>query len=110
VHKGVHDTVLASDGSSQRLRQRFRVFGLPKTDEIEVTLSSEGHVVQDFLSGDLAGGPERTHLTAAIRAPLHGMNRVIAPLVKRVVDKLTDQALEEDRVDLEQRGYHPPSS
>lgn len=117
VHKSIEYTLLEYTAQGQRLRSRLRVLGLPKTDEIVVRLDDQGVVEQKFVKGDFAGGTLRvqfrdagsgaTHLTARFDVPLRGLNRLLKPLVKRVLSKLTDQAIEEDRVDLEQWGYAP---
>jgi hypothetical protein len=74
-------------------------------------------VVQEFVKGDFAGGriqvsftPQGsgTHLVAVLDVPLRGLNRLLRPLIARVVDQLTVQAIEEDRRDLE-GGYQPPA-
>ena len=117
VHKGVHYTVLAR-GAQTRIRSRFKVLGMPKQDEILVYEDHQGNVVQEFVRGDFEGGtltirfreeaPERTHLSATFDVPARGMNRLMKPIVRSVIGKLADQAIEEDRVDLEQGGYSPP--
>jgi hypothetical protein len=119
VHKGVAYTVLERHGAQQRVRSQFRVYGLPKTDEIIVYQDDDGAVVQDFVHGDFAGGRIRvsfapagtgTRVTATLDVPLRGVNRLLRPLLERVVGKLTTQAIEEDRIDMEQHGYQPPSA
>lgn len=116
VHAGVHYTVLAR-GPRQRVRSRFKVLGLPKEDELFVYADAAGTVVQEFVKGDFAGGtikvhfepdgPSRTRLRANFDVPARGLTRVLAPLVRRVLSKLADQAIEEDRRDLEEGGYAP---
>jgi hypothetical protein len=120
VHKGITYTVIERRGALQRVRQEFKVLGMPKRDEIEVGISPDGHVVQKFLRGDFAGGrleihfvadgDQRTKVTASLRAPLRGVNRLLAPIIRRVAGKLADQTIEEDRVDLEQYGYTPAAA
>jgi polyketide cyclase/dehydrase/lipid transport protein len=117
VHRGVDYTVLERLGAQQRVRSKFRVYGMPKVDEILVYPDAEGAVVQDFVRGEFAGGrirvtftpdgPTTTRLEATLDVPLRGVNRLIKPLLRRVVEQLTVQALEEDRRDLE-NGYQPP--
>ena len=117
VHRGVHYIVLSRQGDTQRVQQKFRVFGMPKTDELLASQAADGSVVHEFVKGDFAGGnitvrfvpdgPARTRLEATLTAPLRGINRLIAPLLRRVVAQLTAQSLEEDRRDLEEHGYMP---
>ena len=117
VHAGVHYTVLERQRPKQRVRSKFKVFGMPKVDEVVVQADAQGNVVQEFVKGDFAGGriqvsfaPQGTgtHLVATLDVPLRGLNRLLRPLIARVVDQLTLQALEEDRRDLE-GGYQPPA-
>lgn len=114
VHKGVRYTVLGVEDGKQRVRQEFKVLGMPKKDELLV-YERDGSVIQDFVEGDFAGGrlrvdftevePGRTALHARIKAPLRGLNRLLAPLITRMVRKLADQAIDEDIHDLEKAGY-----
>ena len=116
VHKGVHYTILDEAGDTCRVRQKFKVMGMTKVDELELRRRADGAVVQDFIAGDFAGGtltiqftPDGTgtKLHADFDFPLRGFNRVIAPIILRTVKKLAAAALEEDRVDLEQGRYEP---
>jgi len=115
VHRGVKYAIVKEEADRLQITQDFRVLGLPKHDEIVLYATRDGRVVQEFLRGDFAGGGielsfqaqgEGTHLEAVLRAPLRGMNRLLAPVIAWQVGKITDRALEEDRIDLE-RGYQP---
>ena len=90
--------------------------GMKKRDELVLYATPDGRVIQEFLAGDFAGGGielhiradgDGTELEAVLTAPLRGLNALLRPLIKRTVEKLVDQALEEDRIDLEERGYQP---
>jgi len=115
VHRSITYTLLASEGEQRRVRQQFKVLGLPKTDELLVAPSADGAVVQSFEKGDFAGGslvfrftslPEGgTRITAQLDAPLRGMNLLMAPLLPTIVAGLVDTGLEEDRLDLQT--YNP---
>lgn len=115
VHRGIEYTILDEGAASCRVRQKFKVLGMTKVDELE--LSREGdRVVQKFLAGDFAGGTltitftpdgSGTKLHADFDFPLRGVNRLLKPVIFRTVKKLAAQALEEDRVDLERGAYQP---
>ena len=117
VHQGVHYTILDERGDHCRVRQEFKVLGLTKVDELVLRLAGDGAVVQDYAKGDFAGGTltlrfaedgaDATRLHAELDVPLRGLNRLLKPIILRTVKKLTAQALEEDRVDLEERSYQP---
>jgi uncharacterized membrane protein len=49
--------------------------------------------------------PSTTEVTADIRLPRTGLRKVIAPLLRRMLRSGFARALEEDRIDLEERGY-----
>jgi hypothetical protein len=115
VHQGIRYTILAEEPGRLRLTQDFKVLGMPKRDEIILYTTPDGCVRQDFLSGDFAGGSievrfeddgPATRLYARLRAPLRGAMALLRPVIRWQVSKLTDQALEEDRRDLE-GGYQP---
>lgn len=115
IHKGVKYAIVKEEPGRVRLIQDFRVLGMPKHDELVLYATRDGRVVQEFVRGDFAGGGielsfreqgEGTRLDAVLRAPLRGMNRLLAPVIKWQVGKITDRALEEDRADLE-NGYEP---
>jgi hypothetical protein len=116
VHQGVRYQILEEQPGRLRLTQDFKVLGMAKHDEVVLYATSDGRVVQEFLIGDFAGGgielrfeplgDDGTILRAVLRAPLRGMNALMAPLIKWQVGKITDRALEEDRRDLE-GGYQP---
>lgn len=117
VHPGIAFTILGREGARQRIQSKFKVMGLPKTDESWLGYDAAGVLVQEFTKGDFAGGTikikftpegkEATRLEASLDFPLRGINRLMAPLVRRVVTQLSDKALEEDKRDLEQGGYQP---
>jgi hypothetical protein len=116
VHQGVHYTILREEPHRLRLTQEFRVLGLKKKDELVLYPTADGRVVQEFLAGDFAGGgielrfhpeDEGTRLEATLTAPLRGVNVLLRPIIRRKVEQLTEQALEEDRRDLDERGYEP---
>lgn len=111
VHRSIRYTVLPSDPGERRVRQNFKVLGLPKQDELVVRTTPEGNVLQTFELGDFAGGTllfaftplagGSTRITARVDAPLRGLNLLMAPLLPTIVGSLVETGLEEDRVDLQ---------
>jgi hypothetical protein len=53
-------------------------------------------------------GPTETEVVLDVRAPATGLRRLSAPLLRGLVRQGFARALEEDRVDLEERGYPRP--
>jgi hypothetical protein len=98
-----------------RFRGRRRVFGILQEDEIEVVRRADGSSTLRSLSGSNAGllvsqafepaGPDRTRVRITVEMPLKGALRLLAPLVRIGLQRDLATALEEDRIDLEERGY-----
>jgi hypothetical protein len=98
-----------------RFTGRRRVLGMLQEDEIEVLRHSDGSSTLRSLSGSNAGllvtqtfesvGPESTRVRTTVELPLNGMLRLLAPLVRIGLQRDVAAALEEDRIDLEERGY-----
>lgn len=98
-----------------RFTARRRVFGMLQEDEIEVLRRTDGSSTLRSLSGSNAGllitqefesvSPDRTRVRITVEMPLKGMLRILAPLVRIGLQRDVATALEEDRVDLEERGY-----
>ena len=92
-----------------------RVFGMLQEDEIEVARDADGNSTLRSLSGSNAGllikqrfeaeGPDRTCVHFTIEYPVRGMLRLLTPLVRMGLQRDLRIGLEEDRIDLEERGY-----
>jgi len=92
-----------------------RVFGMLQEDEIEVSRGADGNSTFRSVSGSNAGllstqrfeadGPDRTRVFLTIEYPVRGILRLLAPLVRLGLQRDVATALEEDRIDLEERGY-----
>jgi hypothetical protein len=78
----------------------------------------DGKVVNRCLEGANQGmvntfsfretGPSRTEVVVDVSLPRTGARRLFAPILRGLLRRGFDQALEEDRVDLEERGYPRP--
>ncbi len=53
---------------------------------------------------------ESTWIVATAVAPVRGLKRLLRPLLAVALRKLGEQALEEDRADLEEGNYQPPAT
>lgn len=94
---------------------RRRVFGMLQEDEIEVSRRIDGSSTLRSLSGSNAGllitqafepmGADRTRVRTTVDLPLRGMLKLFGPLVRMGLQRDLATGLEEDRVDLEERGY-----
>lgn len=78
----------------------------------------EGDVVNRCLQGANAGmvntfsfrevGPSTTEVVVEVRVPKTGIRRWLAPILRTLLRRGFARALEEDRADLEERGYPRP--
>jgi len=94
---------------------RRRVLGMLQEDEIEVLRDSNGNSTLRSLSGTNAGllitqrfealGLEKTRVHTTVEYPVRGLLRMLSPLLRIGLQRDLATALEEDRIDLEERGY-----
>jgi hypothetical protein len=94
---------------------RRRVFGALQEDENEVVRHPDGNSTLRSLSGANAGltikqtfeaqGPERTLVRVEVNLPVRGLFRLLSPLLRIGIQRDLAVALEEDRIDLEERRY-----
>ena len=94
---------------------RRRVFGMQQEDEIEVRRGPDGTSTLRSVSGSNAGllitqtfaaeGMNATRVQTKVEMPVKGLLRLLAPLVRMGLKRDLETALEEDRRDLEERGY-----
>ena len=98
-----------------RFTGRRRVLGVQQEDDIEVVRHGDGSSTLHILSGSNAGllitqtfeavDKDRTRVRTKVELLLKGMLALFAPLVRIGLQRDVDKALEEDRIDLEERGY-----
>jgi hypothetical protein len=115
VHRGVTFTVLSDSAAECRYRHEVRVAGLRQVGEVILTRAADGSQTNLFTSGSNAGmkiihtfhpdGADATVATVTIELPLRGRRSLLAALVRRIVRRDLARGLEEDRLDLEERGY-----
>ena len=115
VHADLDVSNVRAQEGGCRFTGRRRIFGMLQEDEIEVLRRANGSSTLRSLSGSNAGllitqefesvGPDRTRVRTTVEMPLNGMLRFLAPLVRMGLQRDLATALEEDRVDLEERGY-----
>lgn len=115
VHADLDVSNVRAQEGGCRFTGRRRVFGMLQEDEIEVLRRANGSSTLRSLSGSNTGllitqefesvGPDRTRVRTTVEMPLNGMLRFLAPLVRIGLQRDVATALEEDRVDLEERGY-----
>ena len=115
VHADLEVSNVRPQEGGCRFTGRRRVFGILKEDEIEVMRRGDGNSTLRSLSGSNAGllitqtfesvGTDRTRVRTTVEMPLKGMLKFLSPLVRIGLQRDLATALEEDRIDLEERGY-----
>ncbi|HYC42515.1 MAG TPA: hypothetical protein VEB70_05965 [Noviherbaspirillum sp.] len=115
VHPDLTFTILSEQDEVCRFRQEVRLMGLKQADEIVQTRLPDGSIDSEVVAGTNQGmrmlqtfrqeGPEATTVKIRIEVPVSGVKKWFKPLFKAAVDSTLKKAFEEDRVDLEQRGY-----
>ncbi len=86
-----------------------------QSDDIEVAQRADGNSTLRSVGGANKGllitqtfeavAADRTRVRTTVELPFPGMLFFLAPLVRMGLQRDVEAALEEDRVDLEQRGY-----
>ena len=115
VHKGFQVSNVRPSATGCTYTGRRRVFGVLQEDEFEVRVNPDGGSIMRSITGPNAGttikqtfeslGPEKTRVRLEVDMPLKGVFRLLAPLMRVGIQQDLKSALEEDRIDLEERGY-----
>lgn len=115
VHAGLQVSNVRPQPNGCRFTGRRRVFGMLQEDEIEVAQTPDGNSTLRSISGTNVGllisqafeaiDADRTRVRTTVEMPVDGVMKLLAPLVRIGLERDLASALEEDRYDLEQRGY-----
>jgi hypothetical protein len=115
VHADLEVTNVRPQNGGCLCTGRRRVFGMLQENELEVVRLADGSSTLRSVSGSNAGllitqtfesvGADRTRVRTTVELPMKGLLRLLAPLVRAGVQRDLAKALEEDRFDLEERGY-----
>jgi hypothetical protein len=118
VHPDIKFTVLSEDADSCRFRQEVKVVGMLQTDEVVQRRNVDGSLSWEVVDGTNKGmriyqgftpvSAQATMVTFRAEAPATGIKRVLKPLFEIAIRKAVEKGFEEDRVDLEERGYGAP--
>jgi len=115
VHPDITFTVLSDSGDECRFRQQVKLVGMLQTDEVVQRRNRDGSLTSEVVVGANRGmrihqafapeGPDATTVTFRAEAPASGVKRLLAPLFVLAIRRAVEKGFEEDRVDLEERGY-----
>ena len=112
VHRGVEFEALTDGGTRCRYRQSSKVVGPVRLrQELELIRDTEGPLVNRIVKGQFTGSEitfdvvatddAQALVRASLRAPLAGVQRLLRPVLARIVERGLTQALLEDKRDLE---------
>jgi hypothetical protein len=117
VHPKLTFKVLSQSESSARFVQEVTLLGMRQRDVFERQILPDGSIHDRSVEGFNKGGemhfhfaPEGrgTRVDVMIRLPLPPMvGPLLRPVLEKQVRRELDAAIEEDRYDLEVRGYQP---
>ena len=120
VHPDIQFTVLSEDGDDCRFRQEVRLVGILQSDEVVQHRNADGSLSSKVVAGankDMridqafaSVGADATLVTFRAEAPATGIKRLLKPLFEMAIRKAVKKGLEEDRADLEERGYGAASA
>ena len=115
VHRRFQLTLHASDERSCDFTQGYRILGVVRHDEARLERNADGSLHGKFVEGPNQGGEtfttfeslgsDSTRVQFKAVIPLRGLMALAKPLVKRQLERDIANGLEEDRIDLEERGY-----
>jgi hypothetical protein len=115
VHRNIDFTLHASDERSCDFTQGYRILGFVRRDEVRLERKADGSLHGKFVEGSNHGtetfttfeslGSYSTRVQFKAVIPLRGLMALAKPLVKRQLERDIAKGLEEDRIDLEERGY-----
>jgi hypothetical protein len=115
VHADLDVSNVRPQAGGCRFTGRRRVLGLQQVDEMEVLRDADGNSTLRSVSGSNAGllisqkfepvEPGSTRVRTTVELPVRGLLVLFKPLLRMALKRDLVIALEEDRRDLEERGY-----
>jgi hypothetical protein len=115
VHPNIAFTLLSENGDECRFRQQVKLVGMLQTDEVVQHRNADGSLSWEFVDGANLGtrihqaftpvGADATMVTFRAVTPANGIKRVLKPLFEIAIRNAVKMGFEEDRIDLEERGY-----
>ena len=117
-HRGVEFRVLSDSSQECEYEQVTRLGPVRARQRFVLERTDPGHQVNRITEGLFAGGSitfdidddgPTSEVTATIRHEPRGVQRLAAPVLRRVLGRALAAALDEDRVDLESGRYEAAS-
>jgi hypothetical protein len=115
VHAGVVFEVIEDQGDRCRYRQVSAIGPAKIAQELELDRVADGPLVNRIVAGQFTGGSITFEIAtrdeggstveARLSAPISGVMRIAAPILRAQVGKQLAKALAEDKADLEDGAY-----
>jgi hypothetical protein len=115
VHRKLHINSLSLNGEVLEYFQELRFFGFTIRDQVIQQTLSDGAICISYSGGIMNGaklsislsrsGESKTTVHQTLTLPSKKLNTLLAPFLRPLLKKALLLALEEDRVDIEEKGY-----
>lgn len=115
VHPDITFTLLSSGDDVCHFTQEVQLLGLKQKDEVIQKRRADGTLESEVVAGTNKGmrifqsfktaGPNATSVDFRIEAPAVGIKKLLKPLFAAAIRSTVKKAFEQDRIDLEEKGY-----
>ena len=115
VHPNIAFTVLSEQNGVCRFKQEVALLGMKQIDEVFQKRLADGSLESEVVSGTNKGTklfqsfqpvePNATLIQIRVQIPLSGIKKVLKPFFRIALLSTLKKAFEEDRIDLEDKGY-----
>jgi hypothetical protein len=117
VHPDIDFTVFVQTTNFWRVQQKVKLLGMQQVDIFEQERRADGALTAEVVEGTNKGmrllqtfkadGADDTTVTIRVEVPVTGIKLWLKPLFAMAVRRTVAKGLEEDRIDLEEKGYQP---
>lgn len=115
VHPDIDFVVLSDRNGTCRFTQEVRILGMRQKDEVLQIRRSDGSLESEVVEGTNKGmriyqsfraaGAGATAIDFRIEAPATGIKKLLKPFFEIAILGTVKKAFEQDRADLEEKGY-----
>ncbi|TAJ75026.1 hypothetical protein EPO44_22360 [bacterium] len=115
VHPNIAFTVLSEQNGVCHLKQEVALLGMKQMDKVFQKRLSDGSLESEVVAGTNKGSklfqsfqalePNATLIKIRLQIPLSGIKKLLKPFIRMALLSTLKKAFEEDRIDLEDKGY-----
>ncbi len=115
VHPDITFVILSDQKNVCHFTQEVRLLGLKQKDEVMQKRRADGSLESEVIEGTNKGmkifqsfhsqGPNATTIKLRVEAPAKGIKKLLKRFFEAAILSTVKKAFEQDRVDLEERGY-----